>query len=372
MSSVQTQERPWHALTWLVWAVAATATLQIAPSPIYVALVIAIATLVVTVYGLDTPYARAYPLLVGAAVFFAILRVLLTALTTHGGPDVLFTLPSLTVPNWLGGFTVGSTIESPIVAQAAYEGFVVVGVIAVFAAFNAVASHHELVQALPRAFHEVGLIVAVGIAFVPTTITAIHDVREADRARTGGRPVRRGRLLRQIVPVLENGMERAVTLAESMDARGFARAGASPKERVAGWCGAAGMLALAGAFVALIARESTIAIALVAFGCVAVVGAIVLASAASTRVRYRPRRLTQADVALMTLVCVAPLAMALLSAAGDASLVWTASPLRWPTLHLLPAIALVALLAPLARRPPVFVRGDVPEPTSTHKHEVFA
>jgi hypothetical protein len=74
----------------------------------------------------------------------------------------------------------------------------------------------------------------------------------------------------------------------------------------------------------------------------------------------------------MTLVCVAPLAMALLSAAGDASLVWTASPLRWPTLHLLPAIALVALLAPLARRPPVFVRGDVPGPTSTHKHEVFA
>ena len=83
---------------------------------------------------------------------FALLRVALTALTTHGGPDVLFTLPSVGMPDWLGGFTVGSTIEGPILAQAAYEGFVIVGVIAVFAAFNAVASHHELVQSLPRVF----------------------------------------------------------------------------------------------------------------------------------------------------------------------------------------------------------------------------
>jgi len=50
-------------------------------------------------------------------------------------------------------------------------------------------------------------------------------VRDADRARTGGKVMRRGRLLRQVVPVLELGLERAVTLAESMDSRAFARAG---------------------------------------------------------------------------------------------------------------------------------------------------
>ena len=98
--------RPWHATTWLVWAIAATASLQIAPSPVYVALVIAVATLVVSVYGLDSPYARAYPVLVGAALVFAVLRVALTALTTHGGPQVLFTLPSATLPDWLVGFTL--------------------------------------------------------------------------------------------------------------------------------------------------------------------------------------------------------------------------------------------------------------------------
>ncbi|MFM8303112.1 MAG: energy-coupling factor transporter transmembrane component T [Actinomycetota bacterium] len=354
-------ERPWHAGTWLVWALAATASLQIAPSPVYVVVVIALATLVVSVYGLDSPYARAYPLLVGLAVVFAALRVALTALTTHGGPDVLFGLPSVTVPDWLGGFTLGSTIEGPVVAQAAAEGFVIVGVIAVFAALNAVVSHSELVQSLPRAFHELGLVVAVGIAFVPTTITAIHDVRDADRARTGGRPVRRGRLVRQIVPVLENGLERAITLAESMDSRGFARGGSTPQERAAAWCGAAGLLALAGAFVALVAGESAVAVGCVVGGTAAVVVATVVASRGSTRVRYRPRRLTPADVVTMAAVCVAPIALVVLSVADEPSLTWATSPLRWPGLSVLPALALLALAAPLRRRPIVVGAADVAE-----------
>lgn len=346
-----TAMRPWHATTWLVWAIAATASLQIAPSPLYVAIVIAIATLMVSAYGLDSPYARAYPILVGVAVVFALLRVALTALTTHGGPHVLVTLPAATLPDWLGGFTVGSTIEAPIVAQAAYEGFVIVGVVAVFAALNAVVSHHELVQSLPRAFHELGLVVAVGIAFVPTTITAIHDVREADRARTGGRPVRRGRLVRQIVPVLENGLERAITLAESMDSRGFARGGSTPAERAAAWCGAAGLLALGGAFVALVAGSSDVALACMVAGTAAIVVAMVVASRGSARVRYRPRRLTRADVLVMVAVSLAPIALAVLSLTGDDSLAWVASPLRWPTLSVLPVLALGVLCVPLARRP---------------------
>lgn len=366
----QSAERPWHATTWLLWAIAATASLQIAPSPLYVAIVIAIATLVVSVYGLDSPYARADPVLVGIAVVFAVLRVVLTALTTHGGPHVLFTVPSATLPDWLGGFTVGSTIEAPIVAQAAYEGFVIVGVVAVFAALNAVVSHHELVQSLPRAFHELGLVVAVGIAFVPTTITAIHDVRDADRARTGGRPVRRGRLVRQIVPVLENGLERAITLAESMDSRGFARGGSTPAERFAAWCGAGGLLALGGAFVALVAGESNVALTLVVVGSAAIVGAIVVASRGSDRVRYRPRRLTRPDVLVMATVCLAPIALAVLSVTGDDSLVWVASPLRWPTLSLLPALALTALCAPLVRRPRAFGRLAVPYPRQRSEQEV--
>src|SRR5262249_54574091 len=45
-------ERPYHAVTWFVWALAGTACVQLASSPVYVAIVIAIAWLVVSAYGL--------------------------------------------------------------------------------------------------------------------------------------------------------------------------------------------------------------------------------------------------------------------------------------------------------------------------------
>src|SRR4029079_2989200 len=132
---------------------------------------------------------------------------------------------------------VGGSVELPVILQSLAEGFAIVGMMAVFGAFNGVVTHSELVQSTPRAFYEVGLVVVVALAFVPSTLAAIGDVRDADRARTGGRVVRRGRLIRQLVPVLELGMERAVTLAESMDARGFARGGAGPRDHLGRWPG---------------------------------------------------------------------------------------------------------------------------------------
>lgn len=341
---------PWHAGVWLVWALAAASVVSLAPSPVYVALVIGIAALAVSAHARPGPYARAFPILVGVGVFFAVVRTVLTAATTHGVGDVLFTTPQFTLPQLLGGFTVGGPIELPVVLQSLAEGFAIVGVMAVFGAFNAVVSHSELVQSTPRAFYEVGLVVVVALAFVPSTLSAIADVREADRARTGGRVVRRGRLLRQLVPVLELGMERAVTLAESMDARGFARAGAGPRDHIAGWLGVGSLLSLGGAFVALVGESRTVAAILGLVGAIGLGCAVLLASSGTQRARYRPRRMTAADwmVALATLA--ASIAMAVCSVAGADSLFWFTSPLRWPTLELVPAMALLPLLVPVMLR----------------------
>ena len=338
----------WHAGVWMVWALAAAACVELAPSPLYVGLAIGIAGLAVSLHARPGPYAKAFPILVGVGVFFAVARMVLTVLTTHGVGQVMFTTPDVTLPRILGGFTVGGTIELPVMLQSLVEGFAIVGVMAVFGAFNAVVSHSELVQSTPRAFYEVGLVVVVALAFVPSTLAAIADVRDADRARTGGHVVRRGRLLRQILPVLELGMERAVTLAESMDARGFARAGANARDKVAGWCGVASLLALGGAFVALVGDQRTVAAIVGGAGAVGLVIAVLLASSSTERIRYRPRRMAAADWVVAVGVLAAPLAMAVCSITGDGSLVWyTSEPLRWPTLHVTPALALLPLLAPV-------------------------
>lgn len=342
---------PWHAGVWLVWALAAGACVQLAASPVYVALVIGIAALAVSAHARPGPYARAFPILVSVGVFFAIVRMILTVATTHGLGHVLFTTPRFALPEMLGGFTVGGTVELSVMLQSLGEGFAIVGMMAVFGAFNGVVTHSELVQSTPRAFYEVGLIVVVALAFVPSTLAAIGDVRDADRARTGGRAVRRGRLLRQAVPILELGMERAVTLAESMDSRGFGRAGAGPRDHIAGWCGVTSLLALGGSFVALIGERRTLAAVLGVGGALGLAAAVALASSGEQRARYRPRRMSPADWTVAGAVLVAPAGLALCSIIGDSSLFWYASPLRWPALHLVPALTLLPLLVPVVARP---------------------
>ncbi|MGI8686697.1 MAG: hypothetical protein ACR2MO_16680 [Acidimicrobiales bacterium] len=340
-----------HAVAWLVWALAAAASVELAPSPVYVAVVVAVAFLVVAAHGVDTPLARAFPLLLAVGVSFAVVRVLLTAATTHGVGDAWFSTPHFTLPRLLGGFQVGGPIEPVVVLQAAAESFAVVGIMAVFGAFNAVVSHHELVQSAPRAFYETGLILTVAVAFVPATVATVARVREADRARTGGRVVRRGRLLRLAVPILESALDRALLLAESMDARGFAAAGATGADRVAAWCVLAGLAGMGGAFVALVARARVPALALGGLAVVAVAAAVVVSSRQVTRVSYRPRRMTRRDWALVACSLVAPAGLAVLALAGDDTLTWTASPLRLPDFSPLAAAALVALTVPAWRVP---------------------
>ena len=353
MRSATATTRPWHSVAWVVWALAGAATVQLAPSPVYVALIIGIAWLVVEVHAPEGPYRRAFPALLAVGVVFALIRVVISALTAHAGIDVLMTLPQVTVPRLLGGFTLGGTVEAGVVLQSLSQGFAIVGMMAVFGAFNAIVSHYELVQSSPRAFHELGVVTTVALAFVPSTIESVSAVREADRARTGGRSIRRGRILRSIVPVLERGMERAVSLSESMDARvasgtrpapaatrprvgaGSARCSRSPA-RSSRWSAAPGRRRSGSASPASCSSSPPRSLA---------------SGRTRDRRRYRHRRMASADWVMVACVLATPLLVGLFGFAGEGSLVWHTSPLHWPTFQPLVALALVPLLFPLTRTP---------------------
>lgn len=350
--------RPFHSIAWLVWSLAAAASVELAPSPVYVALVIGIAWLIVEAHAADGPYRRAFPALIAVGVAFGLIRVVIAALTTHNGIDILVTLPHATLPDILGGFTLGGTIESGVILQSLASSFTVVGIMAVFGAANAIWSHYELVQSTPRAFHELGVVITVALAFVPATIESIGAVREADRARTGGQAAKHGRVLRTALPVLERGMERAVALSESMDARGFGAGRASAVDVRSGWLSLFALVALGGTFVALIGRETVVALVCAGAGTALLVAAVVSGSRGVQRQHYRRRRLATADWLLIAAALVAPFALGVFTATGNSSLAWYASPLDWPRFDVLVALALLPLLAPLLllpQRPPVSV-----------------
>ena len=343
----QTVDRPTlHAATWIVWAAAAVVSVQLAPNVLYASLVLLTTVLVVEVHGRRTGLARAFPVFVALGASFGLLRVVLTVATTHGIGTPIATVPHFDLPQLLGGFRVGGTIERQVLWQALADAFIIVVVIAVFGAWNAVVSHHEVLQSTPRAFHELGLVVTIALAFVPSTIAALRASRESDRARTGGAIVHRGRLVRHAVPVLESGMERAVALAESMDARGFGHRPAGRGERIAAAGTLGGLLGLGGAFVALVGGAHLAAAISGGVGLALLVVAIATASSAAKRVRYRPRRLTALDVRVMAIVVVAPLGLALLGSLGDHSLSWVPTGTSFPPFHPLVVVALLALVAP--------------------------
>jgi energy-coupling factor transport system permease protein len=343
-------------VTWLVWAIAVTVSLQLARNPLLVAIALAVVWLVVERHRRPGSLSRAFPVVLAMAVAFGVLRVLLIGLTTPldpgSGGSALVALPQATLPTALGGFSIGGAISQAVVLQTAIDSLVVVGIIATFGAFNAVASHHELLGAAPRAFHEPGLVLTVAMAFVPSTLDAATAAREADRARTGGVRVRRGRTLRLALPVLETGLERAVRLAESMDSRGYGRVRPQPLDRLAAGLSGVALLGLASSVVALVGQSGGVAGVLAAVAVVALVAAVVL-SGRSAPTRYRPRRLTRRDALVVTGVLAVPVVLAACAVADVHDLAWDPAvlPLRWPGLPVVPAIALVGLALPAAIPP---------------------
>jgi energy-coupling factor transport system permease protein len=331
-------------VTWLTWALAAVVVVQVAPSPLYVTLVLATCALVSAAHRVTA--GNAFRLLLIAGIVMAGVRLVLTALTTHGIGKVLFTLPEVTLPRLLGGFTVGGTIEREVILQSLAEGYAIVALLGIFGAFNSVVSHHELLGSAPRAFHEAGLVVTIAAAFVPSTVASWQASREADRARTGGIVRRRGRLARTVVPVLETGMERSLRLADSMDSRGFARHPPGPADTASAWGALIALMALAGSFVALIGRRSLLATVLAVSGTLLLVASVTLASKASPRERYRPRTLGVDDAFVLSTTALA-IALVALSAIGDEdTLRWSALPLQAPGLAPLPAAGVLALAVP--------------------------
>jgi energy-coupling factor transporter transmembrane protein EcfT len=165
-------------------------------NPFYVIPLVAVAWVVHAAKGRPGPQARSFGIFVLAGLVTLATR---TAL-------VLF-LPQI---------TAGSIVV------AAAEGLRLAAILAIFGAFNSVSDPFGVLRLAPRRFHEPALAAALALSIAPRTMEAVGTVREAQRLR-GISTNRLSSLPALAVPVLENGMEQAVTLAESMDARGHGR-----------------------------------------------------------------------------------------------------------------------------------------------------
>ncbi len=219
LSLVRQQQRaqrsaPLHTLAWLAWLGAAAYLALVNQQPLQsVLLVLATGTLF-ALSGQRSPRgAQSWGAFLRFGFSVWVVTLAFSVLSADAGDMVLVTLPR----RWpiIGG---PITLESILYGLA--SGGSLFAVLLVFATFNLAVEMHHVLRWIPAGFYQVGLIASIALAFVPQMIASLNDIREAQRVR--GHKFRRLRdLVPLFVPLVTTALERSLTLAESMEARGF-------------------------------------------------------------------------------------------------------------------------------------------------------
>ncbi len=214
-----------HSAVWLLWLLAGIAAISY--NPLLNALVMVQAVLVAVACHTDSPVGHAFGLFLRLGLLLVVIRTVLGGIPVGGisyGGTLLFTLPQLKLPVWLGGLHLGGQVTLEMVLGGLMGGLRLWTLILVFGAFNAVADHYGLLRRTPRMLFHAGLAATIALTFVPQVILQLQAIRDAQRLR--GHQFRSWRDgLPLIVPLLAGGLERSIQLAEAMDSRGYGRTG---------------------------------------------------------------------------------------------------------------------------------------------------
>ncbi len=232
----------YHPYVWVAWLAAGFSIGLLTRNPFYLVLTAVSAGFVFAVLIRRQPSGEvatvaetrptAWKPVVRLAFVLGVFTVLFNTLTSHYGDYVLFTLPA----SWplIGG---PITLESVIYGLVIALGFLVM--ILAFSTFNSAVGPHTLLRLTPGFALQAGVALTIAVSFIPETVTAWGELREAQRLR--GYRIRGLTDMQPLfVSLLGIGLDRSIQLAESMEARGFGHVGRmdSPRERQLGAGGA--------------------------------------------------------------------------------------------------------------------------------------
>lgn len=288
---------------WAFWAVTVLVVASSTRNPLYVTIIL----LSTAVVGIT--YAPAQRRKLGfSPLRYALTVVPFTALfnglTAHVGDTVLLRVPD-SVP------LVGGPVTLEALLFGATNGLVLTGIFSGFVVFNQITTVHDLIQLIPHAYHETGVVMSIALTFVPQTNRALERIREAQAVR-GHRVKGLRDWLPIFVPLLISGLERSMGLAEAMVARGYGSV-ANRSQPLATQGGLLlGLCGLLGGWLAWLFEPSwrAIGVGAILVGGVIIVAALWRAGRSVRRTRYRARHWSRADT-LIALGCAAALSVVL-------------------------------------------------------------
>lgn len=198
---------------WLAWGLAASLTPLLGRNP-FPLLVVVLA--VVTVRGVWIDHAArsgSWRGIVRLAFVFATISVLFNLLTVRAGDQPFARIPDV-VPIINGPVTWNALVYGVLSAIA------VVSLVMIGTTVGALVDWTAVTRLLPTRLATFAVAGSVAIAFIPRTIDAFREIKEAQAIR--GHRFRGIRdLIPIFVPLLTGGLERAVTMAEALESRAF-------------------------------------------------------------------------------------------------------------------------------------------------------
>ena len=284
--------RDLHPVAWWVWALGLAAAASATTNPLVLLVLVGVAALTVSARRNDQPWSRSFRLYVWLGVAIVVVRVVFRVVV--GGGDagtVLIHLPEVPLPDWAMGIRILGPVTEVALLDALQTGLQLATIVICVGAANSLANPKRLLRSVPPALYEIGTALVVAVTVLPQLADSVRRVRAAQALR-GGVEGRVAGLRRLLVPVLEDALERSLTLAAGMDTRGYGRAPGqtTAQRRTTGALMLAGLLGLVIGSYAVLDRTAprVLALPMVALGVALAAAGLVSAGRRATRTVYRP------------------------------------------------------------------------------------
>ncbi|KNX36927.1 energy-coupling factor transporter transmembrane component T [Luteipulveratus halotolerans] len=346
-----------HPAAWWVWGLLLAAAASRTTNPVYLLVLLAVVGWVVLLRR-ETGASGTLGVFLTIALVAIVIRVVMTVLLGSGvgGRTTLLTLPEVPLPDWLAGVRLGGPVQLEGLLDAAYHGLQLATILVCVGACNVLADPRRLLRYVPATLYDVGTAVVVALTYVPALADDAARIRTARRLRGhSGNGIRE--MSRLVVPVLESSLERSLSLAASMESRGYGRMtlGRAAHRRSV----ALTMVGLVGVLVGVYglldaSTPTALGLPVLLLGCLCAGAALLTGSRRDRRTPYRRDPWRLPETLVVASAGVATTAVFVVGARGSAGITPPQVPATWPVVS---TTLLIALLVPLlagalAPRPP--------------------
>ncbi len=197
---------------WLVWMAAVILPALAARNPFPLLVLLVVVVVVRAAWSPSLASDTGWSVILRFAVIASVLSVVFNVLTAPFGDQVLVRLP--------GWWPLGDVVTANALVYGLLSAVAVVVIILAGTTAGLLADWPELLRSVPARFLPLAVAGSVAWAFVPRTVATLGDIRDAQRVR-GIRLASARTLIPILVPLLATSLERATTMAEALESRGF-------------------------------------------------------------------------------------------------------------------------------------------------------